>query len=84
MISAATENRQYPTRSKGVVEKCTFCRERLQFGKMPACVEAAPKGGMFFGDIEDPNSEVRRIVSTKFTIRRKPELGTEPAIYYLV
>ena len=84
VISAATENRQYPTRSKGVVEKCTFCRERLQFGKMPACVEAAPKRGMFFGDIEDPNSEVRRIVSTRFTIRRKPELGTEPAIYYLV
>jgi molybdopterin-containing oxidoreductase family iron-sulfur binding subunit len=51
---------------------------------MPACVEAAPKGGLMFGDIEDPNSEVRKIVSTKLTIRRKPELGTGPAIYYLI
>ncbi len=83
-IKPGTENRKYPTRTKGVVEKCTFCTERLQFGKMPACVEAAPKGGMFFGDIEDPDSEVRRLVSTRLTIRRKPELGTEPAVYYLV
>jgi molybdopterin-containing oxidoreductase family iron-sulfur binding subunit len=51
---------------------------------MPACVDAAPKGGLMFGDIEDPNSEVRKIVSTKLTIRRKPELGTGPAIYYLI
>ncbi len=83
-INPGTENKQYPTRAIGVVEKCTFCTERLQFGKMPACVEAAPKGGMFFGDIEDPDSEVRKIVSTRLTIRRKPELGTEPAVYYLI
>ncbi len=83
-IKPEFENREYPTRTKGVVEKCTFCSERLQFGKMPACVEAAPKGAMFFGDIEDPNSEVRKIVTTQFTIRRKPELGTGPAIYYLI
>jgi molybdopterin-containing oxidoreductase family iron-sulfur binding subunit len=66
------------------VEKCTFCTERLQIGKMPACVEAAPKGGLIFGDIEDTNSEVRKIVSTKLTIRRKSDLGTGPAIYYLI
>ena len=78
------ENKAYPTRTKGVVEKCTFCSERLQAGKKPACVEAAPEGAMFFGDIEDPNSEVRKIVTTQLTIRRKPELGTGPAVYYLI
>ncbi|MGE5172211.1 MAG: sulfate reduction electron transfer complex DsrMKJOP subunit DsrO [Betaproteobacteria bacterium] len=78
------ENKDYPTRTKGVVEKCTFCSERLQAGKMPACVEAAPKGGLLFGDIEDANSEVRKIVSTSLTIRRKPELGTGPVVYYLI
>ncbi len=77
-------NKEYPTRSKGVVEKCTFCSERLQYGKMPACVEAAPKGGLIFGDIEDVNSPVRKIVETKLTIRRKPELGTGPTVYYLI
>ena len=77
-------NREYPMRTRGVVEKCTFCTERLQAGKLPACVEAAPKGALLFGDLEDPNSEVRKIVSTKLTIRRKPDLGTGPAVYYLI
>jgi molybdopterin-containing oxidoreductase family iron-sulfur binding subunit len=78
------ENKEYPTRTKGVVEKCTFCTERLAVGKLPACVEAAPKGGLLFGDLEDPNSEVRKIVTNKYTIRRKSDLGTGPGIFYLV
>ncbi|HEX9022104.1 MAG TPA: 4Fe-4S dicluster domain-containing protein [Nitrospirota bacterium] len=78
------ENKDYPTRMKGVVEKCTFCTERLAVGKLPACVEAAPKGGMVFGDIADKNSEVRKIVETRYTIRRKAELGTGPSVYYLI
>jgi Fe-S-cluster-containing dehydrogenase component len=78
------ENKQYPTRTKGVVEKCTFCTERLAVGKLPLCVEAAPKGGLLFGDIEDPHSEVRKIVEHRYTIRRKPDLGTGPGIYYIV
>jgi len=79
-----SENKEYPTRTKGVVEKCTFCTERLAVGKLPACVEAAPKGGMLFGDMEDVNSEVRKIVTNQYTIRRKPDLGTGPAVYYLI
>ena len=83
-LKAELPNREYPTRSKGVVEKCTFCTERLQAGKLPACVEAAPRGGLLFGDMEDPNSDVRKIVSNTYTIRRKPDLGTGPAVYYLI
>jgi Fe-S-cluster-containing dehydrogenase component len=83
-IKPEFENKEYPTRTKGVVEKCTFCTERLQAGKIPACVEAAPKGAMLFGDIEDQNSEVRKIVSSQLTIRRRPELGTGPAVYYII
>jgi molybdopterin-containing oxidoreductase family iron-sulfur binding subunit len=78
------ENKDYPTRTKGVVEKCTFCTERLVEGKLPACVEAAPKGGLIFGDLADTNSEVRKIVETRYTVRRKPEVGTEPSVYYLI
>ncbi|MCJ7830636.1 MAG: 4Fe-4S dicluster domain-containing protein [Desulfobacterales bacterium] len=76
-------NLKFPTRSKGVVEKCNFCAERLAVGQMPACVEAA-KGALVFGDLEDPASEVRQLLKTNYTIRRKQSLGTEPSVYYIV
>ena len=74
----------YPTRMRGVVEKCTFCEERLARGEMPACVEACEYGALTFGDLEDPDSEVRELLNTHFTIRRKPGLGTQPSIFYIV
>jgi Fe-S-cluster-containing dehydrogenase component len=83
-LKAELPNREYPTRTKGVVEKCTFCTERLAVGKMPACVEAAPKDALVFGDLEDKNSQVRKLVETRYTIRRKPEVGTGPSVYYLI
>lgn len=76
-------NPDFPTRTAGVVEKCLGCYERLEKGLKPACVEAS-NGGLIFGDLDDPNSEVRKIVSTQFTIRRKTEFGTQPNVYYLV
>jgi molybdopterin-containing oxidoreductase family iron-sulfur binding subunit len=75
---------EYPTRMRGVVEKCTFCEERLAKGEMPACVDACKEKAMIFGDLEDPDSEVREVLAAKFAIRRKPELGTKPEVYYLV
>jgi Fe-S-cluster-containing dehydrogenase component len=86
-------NPEFPTRTRGVVEKCTFCEERLAKGMMPSCVEACKQrfeeqgkttGAMTFGDLEDPDSDVRRLLKDRFSIRRKPELGTEPEVYYLV
>ncbi len=77
------QNPEFPTRTKGVVEKCTGCYERLAKGQKPACVEAS-NGGIVFGDLEDPNSEVRKLISKNYTIRRKPELGTQPSIYYII
>ena len=80
--------RDYPTRTKGVVEKCNFCAERLAKGLLPACVEACNQavgaGAMVFGDPEDPSSEVARLLRERFSIRRKPNLGTGPQVYYLV
>ncbi len=74
----------FPTRSRGVVEKCTFCAERLVRGEMPSCVEACDAGAIVFGDLEDPHSEVRTLLEEHFTIRRKPGLGTQPEVYYIV
>ncbi|MEW6044976.1 MAG: sulfate reduction electron transfer complex DsrMKJOP subunit DsrO [Bacillota bacterium] len=77
-------NPAYPTREKGVVEKCNFCAERLAAGAPPACVAACPHGALIFGDLEDPGSEIRRILRTAHALRRKAELGTEPKVYYLL
>lgn len=74
----------YPTRTKGVVEKCNFCEERLRDGLIPACVEACSYGALFFGNLEDKDSEVRKLVSTNYTIRRHSNLGTHPKVYYLI
>ncbi len=74
----------FPTRTRGVVEKCTFCDERLARGESPACVAACKEGAMLFGDLEDPESEVRKLLNERFTIRRKPGLGTQPEVYYIV
>lgn len=79
----AETNRKFPTRMKGVVEKCNFCAELLEEGKMPACVEAS-NGAIAFGDLADPESEVRKLLKENFTIRRKQGLGTEPSVYYIV
>lgn len=80
-------NKGYPTREKGVVEKCTFCAERIAKGQLPACVEAAneiKENVLIFGDLADPESVVRKTLRKHYTIRRKPELGTEPNIFYIV
>jgi molybdopterin-containing oxidoreductase family iron-sulfur binding subunit len=79
----AETNKKFPTRSKGVVEKCNFCAERLAVGLMPACVEAS-EGAIAFGDLDDPDSEIRELLRTNYTIRRKPEAGTSPSVYYIV
>ena len=50
---------------------------------MPLCVEAS-EGAILFGDLGDPESEVRKALGENFTIRRKPTLGTEPSVYYII
>jgi molybdopterin-containing oxidoreductase family iron-sulfur binding subunit len=74
----------FPHRTRGVVEKCTFCDERIARGQLPACVEACPENALAFGDLNDPNSNVARLLAENFAIRRKPDLGTRPQVYYLV
>ncbi len=74
----------FPTRTKGVVEKCTFCDERVAKGQQPACVEACKEKALVFGDLNDPDSAVRQTLRARFALRRKAGLGTRPAIHYLV
>lgn len=77
------ENKEFPARTLGVVEKCIFCYERLDKGLPPACVEAS-NGALIFGDLADPKSEVRKFLSANYVIRRKAELGTRPMVFYII
>jgi Fe-S-cluster-containing dehydrogenase component len=77
-------NPDFPTRTKGVVEKCNFCEERLVRGLLPVCVLACPEKALLFGDMEDPRSVIRRIVQNRVTLRRRAVLGTEPQVYYIL
>ncbi len=83
LIREEDYNKDFPTRMKGVVEKCNFCAERLAAGKMPVCAEASD-GAIVFGDLYDPESEIRELLRTNYTIQRKQSLGTDPAVYYIV
>lgn len=78
-------NPEFATRTRGVVEKCNFCGERLAKGLEPACVEAVKEqGAIVFGDLNDPESEISKILAENPTIQRKPALGTKPSVFYIV
>ncbi|MFO7760855.1 MAG: sulfate reduction electron transfer complex DsrMKJOP subunit DsrO [Thermodesulfobacteriota bacterium] len=78
-------NDDFPTRMRGVVEKCSFCAWRLPSGKDPLCVEACgDTKAMIFGDLNDPGSEINQVLKSRFTIQRKPSLGTKPSIFYII
>ncbi|MFB3853949.1 MAG: 4Fe-4S dicluster domain-containing protein [Vicinamibacterales bacterium] len=69
-------------RPKGVVEKCTFCIQRVRDGRYPACVEACPAGARKFGNLLDPQSEVRYVLEHKRVLVLKQELNTLPKFFY--
>ena len=69
-------------RPRGVVEKCTFCLQRTRKGRQPACQEACPTGARIFGNLLDPDSEIRYILENKKVFRLKEELNTEPKFWY--
>ncbi len=71
-------------RKRGQMEKCTFCVQRSRNGKLPACVDACPTGARVFGNLLDPNSEIRFVLQNKKVYRFKEELGTDPKFWYFI
>ncbi len=69
-------------RPKGVVEKCTFCVQRTRAGRYPACVEACPVGARKFGNLLDPDGEVRYVIENKRVLILKEEINTMPKFFY--
>jgi Fe-S-cluster-containing dehydrogenase component len=82
-------------RPRGVVEKCAFCYQRIDRGlslglqpgidddATPACVVACPTGARVFGDLNDPESNVSKLLKSHSSYRLREDLGTEPRVYYL-
>lgn len=70
-------------RYKGIAEKCTFCDHRVENGELPYCVEGCPADARIFGDLNDPNSDVSKLLARYRPWRLKEELGTEPKVFYI-
>jgi molybdopterin-containing oxidoreductase family iron-sulfur binding subunit len=68
---------------EGTVTKCDFCIDRVEKGLQPACVEACPAKARYFGDLEDPESEISLLIKTERGFQLNPEFGTDPSVYYL-
>jgi len=77
-------NPGFPTRTRGVVEKCSFCAELAGTGEKPYCVSSCKEGALTFGNLNDPGSEVRKLLRENPSMKRKAGLGTEPSVFYLV
>lgn len=70
-------------RSMGVMEKCTFCLHRVRRGRYPACAEVCPTGARKFGNLNDPESEIRKIIDKERVYVLKQDLKTLPKFYYV-
>ena len=67
----------------GYADKCTFCLHRVKAGQAPACVSICPTEALAFGDLNDPDSEVARLLRSRKHRTLKPELGLSPNVYFL-
>lgn len=86
---------EVPRRARGVVEKCTFCIHRidpaLEQGLVPgvdeaatpACVNICPVTARYFGDLNDPESPVSKVIRDNPTLRLRDDLGTDASVYYI-
>jgi tetrathionate reductase subunit B len=68
---------------KRIVQKCTFCDHRVDAGLLPACVETCLGRARIFGDMNDPASEVAQMLATNAVHVLKPEMGTDPRVFYV-
>ena len=67
----------------GYADKCTFCIHRVERGELPACVSVCPTHAMHFGDLDDPQSDVSRLLASRRHFVLKPDAGTRPRVFYL-
>lgn len=77
------EKMAYQKQQTGTVGKCTFCSDQLARGEDPACVQTCPAKALTFGDLDNPNSAVAKLLSARNAQPLKPEAGTRPNVFYI-
>ncbi len=74
----------YWNAEKNVAQKCTFCAHLLDQGwKEPRCVEACPSGALIFGDLDDPKSNISKLMSASETDELNPAFALKPNVRYI-
>src|SRR5579875_977859 len=72
-----------PSRPKGVVEKCSFCVQRIDTGTEPFCIQVCPVGARVFGDLDNPSSKISTAIRNGNAQQLLPELGTNPKVFFI-
>ena len=72
-----------PAHKPNTVEKCTFCHNLIDRGEVPACMQLCPGRARVWGDLEDPDSEISKLIASRSYMQLMPEAGTDPRVYYL-
>ncbi|MEO5660501.1 MAG: sulfate reduction electron transfer complex DsrMKJOP subunit DsrO [Polaromonas sp.] len=82
-VQACPYDARFINHDTGKADKCTFCAHRVDAGLLPACVETCVGGARIFGDLSDPGSQVRQLVEHNKIKVLKPEMKTQPHVFYL-
>ncbi len=82
-VAACPYNARFSHPDKNIANKCTFCVHRVDKCLVPACVNTCQGRARIFGDLNDPASQVAKLVAREPVQVLKPELGTEPRVFYI-
>ena len=82
-LDLAVGEEDAPQHEAGTVEKCTVCQNLVSRGEEPACMQLCPGRARYWGDLDDPNSEVSKLIASRDHIFINEDAGTKPSIYYL-
>ena len=82
-IAACPYDARLIIQPQGYIGKCTFCVQRVPYGMDPACVAVCPAHAMHFGLLDDPTSNVSRLLAERDSYTLHPETGNHPNVFYL-
>lgn len=84
-VQACPYDARFINHETQVADKCNFCVHRLESGLLPACVESCVGGARIIGDLNDPDSEINKVLRENYDDVKvlKPELDTRPHVFYI-
>jgi len=82
-IQACPYDARFLNPETGAADKCDFCVDRLEQGMLPACVATCFNKARIFGDLNDPDSDISRLIASNAVSVLRPEMGTLPNVFYI-